>query len=108
MPPLDLSKVKGYEDHVREKLAQKAKEKMQHSYSKQPQEGSVALKKQPSTSQAYDKLGGVPQKQQMQTIQHHSTKVNNFVGGEIDLSNMNTLVAKHSKNTKNDAQTIEH
>ena len=45
MPPLDLSKVKGYEDHVREKLAQKAKEKMQHSYSKQSQEGSVALKK---------------------------------------------------------------
>ena len=34
VPPLDLSKVKGYEDHVREKLAQKAKEKMQHSYSK--------------------------------------------------------------------------
>ena len=53
----------------------------------------MAQKKQSSSSvAAYDKLGGMPQKQQMQTIQHHSTKVNNFVGGEIDLSNMNTLV----------------
>ena len=67
----------------------------------------MAQKKQSSSSVAYDKLGGVPQKQQMQTIQHHSTKVNNFVGGEIDLSNMNTLVAAKHKNTKND-QTIEH
>ena len=27
MPPLDLTKVKGYEDHVRDKMAQKNKEK---------------------------------------------------------------------------------
>ena len=44
----------------------------------------------------------------MSTIQHHSSKVNNFVGGEVNLSNLNVLATKQaSAETQKQFQSLE-
>ena len=75
VPKLNLNKVKGYEEHLRDKQASKGKE-------------TKNLPKQmvQTTSQPISFKQGVEPKQ-MQTIQHHSTKMNNFMGSEVNLSN---------------------
>lgn len=68
MPPLDLSKVKGYEEHLKDKMQQKKAQQ------------ALIQKQQSSSQEHYKKQEKAPAKHQMTTLQHHSTKVNNFVG----------------------------
>ena len=68
-------------------MAQKAKDKAPYvAKTNQSSNGhDIAFNKKVSVGDMDGK------KQGLQTIQHHSTKINNFIGGEVNLSN---LVAK--------------
>ena len=88
MPRLDLSKVKPYEEHLREKQAAK--------------EAAKQKEKEKNTTYMTKSSSNNPKKSQMSTIQHGATKVNNFLTGDIPVK-----ITDYAKREKNVSHSLE-